>query len=264
MSEMATAKRRESGFAKHPGYRVLFEPCAKRVRVVFGGETIADSTRTRLLLETRHTPVYYFPREDVRMDLMTRSEHTTYCPFKGDAAYWTLAVGDKSAEDAVWSYEDPYPETAQIKDYVAFYWDRVDAWYEEDDEIFVHARDPHVRIDVVNSARPVRIRLGDVTLAETRRAKFLFETGLPTRYYIPPDDVRMDLLERSELRTACPYKGDAIYYSARVDDRLIEDVAWSYPDPLAECPGIKDYICFSPKRVDEIAIDGSPATQSAA
>ena len=260
MTELATAKRRESGFAKHPGYRVFFEPCSKRVRVVFGGETIADSTQTRLLLETRHTPVYYFPRDDVRMDLMTRSEHTTYCPFKGDAAYWTLAVGDQTNGNAVWSYEDPYPETAQIKDYVAFYWDRVDAWYEEDDEIFVHARDPHVRIDVVNSTRPVRIRLGDVTLAETRRARFLFETGLPTRYYIPPDDVRMDLLERSELRTACPYKGEAIYYSARIGDRLIEDIAWSYPDPVAECPRIKGDLCFSPKLVDEIAVDGNPVT----
>ena len=257
---VAAATKRTSGFATHPDYHVGFEPCGKRLRVMFAGETIADSTDTQLLLETRHMPIYYFPRDDVRMDLLTSTDHTSFCPFKGDASYWTIAVGDKRAENAVWSYEDPFAETRQIKDYVAFYWGQMDAWYEEDDEIFVHARDPHVRVDVLNSSRPVRIRLGDVTLADTRRARFLFETGLPTRYYIPPDDVRMDLLERSDLHTACPYKGAANYFSARIGDRLIENIAWIYPDPIVECPGIKGYICFSPKQVDEIAVDGKPAT----
>ncbi len=131
MAEAATAGK-SPGYEKHPGYVVELDPSPRRVRVVIDGETIADSTRMTLMRETRHLPVYYFPMADVRMDLMTRTEHGTHCPFKGDASYWTLAVGRRSAENAVWSYEDPIDDVAGIKAYVAFYRDKVDAWYEDD------------------------------------------------------------------------------------------------------------------------------------
>jgi uncharacterized protein (DUF427 family) len=130
------------GYAAHPSYRIDFEPCPKRIRAVFNGETIADSSRARLLLETAHSPVYYFPREDVRLDLAQRTEHGSHCPFKGDACYWTLAVAERSAENAIWSYEAPFNEVLAIKDYVALYWDKLDHWYEADEEIFDHARAP--------------------------------------------------------------------------------------------------------------------------
>ncbi len=255
----ATAHKRESGFAAHPGYEVGFEPCPKRLRVVFNGETVVDSTAAMLLRETRHAPVYYFPRADMRLDLLSRSDHSTFCPFKGDAAYWTLAVGGRCTENAVWSYEDPFAETAEIRDYMALYWDRMDAWYEEDEEVFVHARDPHVRIDVLRSARPVRVILAGRVLAETSRALFLFETGLPTRYYIPRDDVAMDFLEPSATRSACPYKGESAYFSARVGDRFVENAAWCYAEPLAECAAIAGHLCFYPGRVDELTVDGESA-----
>jgi uncharacterized protein (DUF427 family) len=192
------------GFAKHPHYSIDFIPCAKRVRVMFGGETIADSTAVMMLKETRHLPVYYFPRGDVRTDLLRPTEHSTFCPFKGDAVYWSVTAGGKTAENAVWSYEAPYDEVPEIKDYMAFYWDRMDAWFEEDEEVFVHARDPNVRVDVLLSHRPVRVVVGGETVAETTNARFLFETGLPVRYYIPKEDVRMDLLEDSGTSTRCP------------------------------------------------------------
>jgi uncharacterized protein (DUF427 family) len=246
------------GFKTNPDYRIVFERSPRRVRVKFSGEIIADSSAAHLLFETRHLPIYYFPRADVRMELLRATEHHTYCPYKGTASYWSIAAGGRVSENAVWGYPQPFDEVAAIKDYIAFYWDRVDAWFEEDDEIFVHARDPYKRVDVVNSSRPVKVTVGGVTVAETRRARFLFETRLPTRYYIPPEDVRMDLLVPSEKVTSCPYKGTARYYSVGIGDRLFPDIVWSYPDPIPECPKIKGYLCFFDEHVDEILLDDVP------
>ncbi len=144
-----------------------------------------------------------------------------------------------------------------IKDYVSFYWNRVDHWLEEDEEIFVHPRDPFKRVDVCLSHRDVRVMLAGREVARTTNARFLFETNHQVRYYIPESDVRMDLMEASETATSCPYKGDAVYYSARIGDELLEDVAWSYPDPIAECPKVRGLICFFDERVDDILIDGT-------
>ena len=112
-------------------HKISAEVVDRRVRIVFNGATIADSRRPILLTEGRMTPVYYFPREDVRMDLMERTSHKSHCPFKGDAAYWSLSVGDKTVENAVWSYEDPIEESAAIKDCLAFYLDRLGVAYDE-------------------------------------------------------------------------------------------------------------------------------------
>ena len=253
---METTQQRESGFKTNPDYRITFEPSPRRVRVKFNGATVADSINAHLLFETRHLPVYYLPPADIRMDLMTPTAHQTFCPYKGDASYWSVSAGGKTAENAAWSYRVPFAEVAAIKDYVAFYWNLMEAWYEEDDEIFVHPRDPYKRVDVVNSSRPVRVILGGDTIADTRRARFLFETRLPTRYYIPADDVRVDLLVASEKTTQCPYKGKARYYSARIGDRIFEVIVWTYPDPIPECPKIKNYLCFFNEHVDAILVDG--------
>ena len=257
MSQQAlTRKRPQSGYAKNPGYKLRFEPSPRRVRCGFNGEIIADSTSMRLLYEPGHLPVYYFPRQDVRLDLLNRTEHSTHCPWKGEASYWTIDVGGKALENSAWTYEDPYPEIAGIKDFVSFYWKRMDHWYEEDEEVFVHPRDPYHRVDVVDAKRLVKVVLGGRIIAETRRARFLFETGLPTRYYIPREDVRADLLEPSQTTTACPYKGIASYHGARIDGAVYEDIVWYYPDPIAECPRIKDYLCFFNENVDDILVDG--------
>ena len=254
--QVLTKERPQSGYIKNPDYKLRFEPSPRRVRCSFNGETIADSTSMRLLYEPKHLPVYYFPREAVRLDLLTRTEHSTYCLWKGDASYWTIDVAGKSLENSVWTYEDPYPEIAEIKNFVSFYWGRMDHWYEEDEEVFVHPRDPYHRIDVVDSKRPVKVVLGGEAVAETRRARFLFETSLPTRYYIPREDVRTELLEPSPTTTVCPYKGIASYYSARIDGALHEDIVWYYPDPIAESPKLKDLLCFYNENVDDIFVDG--------
>jgi uncharacterized protein (DUF427 family) len=249
---------RESGFKSNPDYKVTLERSPRRVRVKFNGETIADSSNAHLLFETRHLPVYYFPRADVRMDLLRPTDHHSFCPYKGIASYWTIRVGDKVSENAVWGYPEPFDEVASLKDFVAFYWDRVDGWFEEDEEIFVHPRDPYKRVDAIASSRRVQVIVGGETVADTRCARFLFETRLPTRYYIPPEDVRMDLLVASDKVTACPYKGKARYHSVKLGEELLADIVWSYPDPIPECPKIKGYLCFFNELVDEILVDGVP------
>jgi uncharacterized protein (DUF427 family) len=239
-------------------YLIDFEPTPRRLRVTFGGETVADSRRAMLMLESKHLPVYYFPRADVRTELLEASQHSSTCPFKGEASYWSVRVGERVAEDAAWSYLEPRPEAAAIKDYMAFYWERMEHWYEEDEEVFVHARDPYKRVDVVDSSAHVRVMLGGEAIAESRRARFLFETGLPTRYYLLPEDVRMDLLAPTDKQSRCPYKGTASYWTARAGGQTYENIVWSYPEPIAECPRIKGYLCFFNEKVDDILVDGEP------
>lgn len=243
---------------------ITFEDSPRWLRVVFGGETIADSKRVKLMLEPRHLPVYYFPVEDVRTDLLEPSDQESKSPPKGAASYWSVKVGDRIAENAAWRYLDPPDELAEIKGYVAFYWHQMDAWFEEDDEVFLHARNPYHRVDVLNSSRHVKVVIDGVTVAETRRPRLLFETSLPTRYYIPKLDVRMDLLTPTDTSTVCPYKGRAVYWSAEIDGTTHDDIVWSYPSPIPECPKLENLLSFFNERV-EIYVDGEtqgrPETQ---
>lgn len=257
---MATTEEKvyRNNWLKNPDYGIEFIESPRRVRVVFADREIADSTHAMLMREPKHTPVYYFPRDDVRTDLFRRTDNHTHCPWKGHCSYFSVSVGDRVADNAAWSYEDPYPQIAQIKDYVSFYWDKVDHWYEEDEEIFVHPRDPYKRVDVCLSHREVRVQLAGEEVARTTDARFLFETNHQVRYYIPEQDIRKDLLIPSDTRTSCPYKGDAVYFSAWIGGRMIKDVAWSYPNPIPECPKIEGLICFFNERVDDILVGGDP------
>lgn len=231
--------------------------CPKRVRVLFGGAFVADSDRALLLREDGHLPVYYLPREDVRAEHLERSDRTTHCPRKGDAVYWHLKVGDKVAEDAVWSYPEPLPDAPEeLAGHVAFYWKKVDAWFEEDEQVYVHPRDPFKRVDALRSSRHVKIELGGEVVAESRRPVLLFETGLRTRYYLPKTDVRLDLLVPSATQTRCPYKGTADYYSVRVGDRTWEDVVWTYRHPTPACVAVEGLVCFYDEKVDAVYVDG--------
>jgi uncharacterized protein (DUF427 family) len=234
---------------------IQVEPSGRRVRVFFSGVAIADSKDMMLLLEHGHLPVYYFPVKDVRTDLLEATSKSTRCPHKGQASYWSIKVGERVAENAVWAYLEPIPQAAAIKDHMAFYWHKADAWFEEDDEVYLHPRDPYKRVDVLNSSRHVRIEVGGETVAETTRPRLLFETGLPTRYYIPKLDVRMDLLAPTDTKTRCPYKGQASYWTLNAGEIKLEDVAWSYPEPIPECPKIENLISFFNERVD-IYVDG--------
>jgi uncharacterized protein (DUF427 family) len=231
------------------------EPSPRWVRAVFASTVVADSRRVMLLYEPMRLPVYYFPVDDVRMDLLTATDHRTQSPSMGEASYWSLRAGDRVAENAAWSYQQPRPDHPDLSGYIAFYWNAMDAWYEEDDEVFIHPRDPHHRVDVLNSSRHVQVVVLGETVADTRRPRLLFETGLPTRYYIPKWDVRMDLLVPSETTTACPYKGRAMYWSVKAGDAIAEDVVWSYPFPIPECPKIENLMAFYNEHVDAIYVD---------
>jgi uncharacterized protein (DUF427 family) len=239
-----------------PDHKVDLEPSPRWVRVRFGGQFVADSRRVLLLRETGHVPVYYFPPADVRMDLLVPSGRTSACPHKGEAVHWHVRVGGRTAEEAAWSYIKARSDSPALSGYVAFDWPKMDAWYEEDDEVYVHARDPYKRIDVLHSSRHVRVVVAGLTVADSRRPRLLFETRLPTRYYLPPADVRMDLLVPSAKETQCPYKGVASYYSVSFGDRLVPDIAWYYRHPIPECAKIENLIAFFNERVDALYVDG--------
>ena len=138
------------------GHVLYFEDSPKRVWVMFNGETVADSRRVKLLHETGYLPVYYFPEEDASTDLLEESDHTTYCPFKGDASYRSVRVGDRVAENPAWSYPKPIDSAPPLAGDLAFYWRMRDHWYEEDEEVFVHPRHPYHRIDVLDSYQRVK------------------------------------------------------------------------------------------------------------
>ncbi|WP_273844488.1 DUF427 domain-containing protein [Rubrobacter calidifluminis] len=232
-------------------HTLYFEDCPKRVRTFFGGETVADSRRVKVLHETGLLPVYYFPEEDVRTDLLEKTDHRTRCPFKGEAVYFSVRAGGRLAENAVWSYPEPLEDAPPLSGYLAFYHDRMDRWMEEEEETIGHPHDPYHRVDVLQSSLHVRVSVGGEVVAETRRPLVLFETSLPPRYYIPPEDVREDLLVPSDTHTVCPYKGVASYRSLKVGDTLVEDAAWLYPDPLPEAQKARGYLCFYEEKVEQ-------------
>ena len=116
---------RESRIGKVEGYSVEFEPAGNRIRVEFQDTVIADTERALRILETAHDPAFYIPRADVAMEFLERTSHTTFCPFKGDASYWSLSVGEVLSENSVWSYEEPFAEVDTLRDYISFYTDRV-------------------------------------------------------------------------------------------------------------------------------------------
>ncbi len=262
-------------FAKQPAGRlnvdlgepdvVLYlDPMPYRVQALLANETVVDSHRPFLLHETGRLPVYYFPPEDVRRDLLDPAGSRKETDAKGTCERWALRVGDRSVPDAAWSYSD-VPEAASfLNGLVALDWDAMDEWFCEDEQILGHPRDPYHRIDVFPTSRHVRVLLDGELLAETRRALALFETSLPPRYYMPVEDVRAELLEPSSARTRCAYKGSASYWSVRVGDRIVEDLVWTYRDPQHEVEPIRDLLCFFNERVD-LELDGEmlerPRTQ---
>ncbi len=238
--------------SEHRG-RVRVEPSAKRVRTYLGTELVADTRRPLLVWENPHYPAYYLPREDVRTELLVPSNRTERSPSRGTARYYSVKAGDTVAEDAAWEY--PESPLEALRGLLRFEWGAMDAWFEEDEEVYVHPRSPYTRVDILPSSRHVAVRVDGVTVAETGRPTLLFETGLPTRYYLPKVHVRMDLLVPSSNTSACPYKGLARYWSVRTGRGTAEDLAWSYPTPLPESTKIAGLVCFYNERVD-LEVDG--------
>lgn len=246
------------------GAVIFWDPVPQRIRGLVAGETVVDSTNAKLLHETGRLPVYYFPDEDVRADLLVDSDTRTTCPHKGEARYHSLRVGDRTVADAVWYYPEPIENAPFLAGHKAFYWKLVDEWYAEDEQLFGHPRDPYARIDVYPTSRHIRISIDGELIAESVRAKALFESNLPARWYLPPDDVRLELLEKSSTLTRCAYKGQASYWHVRIGDDVHEDLAWTYREPQHDAEPVRDLIAFFDERVD-VEVDGRlherPVTQ---
>lgn len=236
------------------------EPTARWVRVRVGDQIVADSRRALLYRQYGPQPMlptYYVPVSDV-----VEGRLTDPCMRADGSVMYAVEAGGKRVEGAAWTYHSPTGDFAALEDMVTFTWgDDEVTWMEEDEELFAHARDPHKRVDVVGSTRHVQVRVDGELLADSRRPLVLFETHLPTRYYLPADDVRMDRLEESEKRTPCPYKGWARYWSVRGTDAY-QDIAWSYPTPVPENPRLAGLVCFYNERV-EVVVDEEPEERPA-
>lgn len=118
-----------SSWPLNPGYEITLAPVGGRLRVELGGEIVAESESARVMYELGHAPVYYFSRDDVRMNLLKPSDHHTHCPYKGDAGYFSVRAGGLTSENAIWYYDEPYEEMARLEGLLGFYFRRFDAWY---------------------------------------------------------------------------------------------------------------------------------------
>jgi uncharacterized protein (DUF427 family) len=234
------------------GRGIRVERGAKRVRAYLAGTAVADTIRPLLVWEVPHYPTYYFPVEDVRGDLL-HGDRSRQRP-NGDGELLTVRVGGREAPGSALRF-DQAASNKRLRGTVRLEWSAMDAWFEEDEEVFTHARDPHSRIDILASSRHVRVEVAGEVVAESTTPRLLFETGLPARYYLPKPHVRLDLLEPSATVTHCPYKGRAETFSVRADGRLHENLAWSYPAPLPESQKIAGLIAFYNEKVD-LFVDG--------
>ncbi len=226
------------------GHTLYLKDSPKRIRAIFNGETVVDSRRVKLLHETNHLPVYYFPEEDIREDLLEPTDHHTHCPFKGDASYRSLKLDGREIENAVWHYPEPLEQAPWLDGYAALYWEKADLWLQEDEPVRGHLRDPYHRVDVYESSRRVKVKAGGTVIAETDRPKLVFETSLPPRPYLLRSDVLPGILEQSQTTSSCPYKGEATWWNVRTGDGVIEDAAWSYETPLPEAAKAVSHLSF--------------------
>jgi uncharacterized protein (DUF427 family) len=233
--------------------RVRVQPGGKRIRAFLGGELVADTTRPLLVWEKPYYPTYYIPEADVRAELLFPEEGVAHSPSRGDGRLFTVRAGGKEAPGGALRYtHSPFEE---LREAIRFEWSAMDAWFEEDEQVFTHPRDPYTRVDILPSSRHVRIELDGETIAETTKPTLLFETGLPVRYYLPRTHVRMDLLIRASTESHCPYKGQAEWWSVRVGDTVQGDLAWSYRTPLPESQKIAGMVAFYDEKVD-VYVDG--------
>ena len=198
------------------------EPAPKWIRGTIGDRTVVDTRRAQLVWEHEYYPWWYIPVSDLSLPT--------------DASSSTTSIPE-------------LPDHAKVE------WSAVDRWFEEDVEVFVHPRDPYRRVDVLPSSRHVVVRVDGTVVADSTNPTILFETGLLPRYYLPPDDVRLDLLTPTETSSSCPYKGSARYWSVTVGDAVHTDIVWGYDDPLPESVLVKELMCFYNEKVD-LEIDG--------
>lgn len=236
--------------------RVRVEPGGKRIRAFVGGELVADTTQPLLVWEKPYYPTYYIPETDVRTELLSPDGTVAHSPSRGDGHLFTVRAGGKDVVGAALRYEhSPFEE---LRGAIRLDWSAMDAWFEEDEQVFVHPRDPYTRVDALRSNRRVRVELDGVVLADSASPVMVFETGLPVRYYVNRTDVRFEHLVPSDTVTSCPYKGmTSGYWSVRVGGSVHEDLAWAYDFPTRQLLPIAGLVAFYNEMVDTF-LDGEP------
>lgn len=229
-----------------PERKLLFSPFPRRIRAELNGVTVLDSDNAMLLHESDVFPVVYVPVADVAMDRFTRTDRSTHCPYKGDASYWTITAGGKTVDNAAWAYESPIEPAAWLEGYLAVEWGRMDHWFDEDDEIFGHIRDPFHRVDARPTSRRVQVRIDGNLVADSTSAFVVSETGFENVYYLPPADIETERFEGSDTTSHCPHKGDSVYWNLASSDTVEgrADIAWSYPKPLEEATRVAGHWAF--------------------
>ena len=215
------------------------QPCAKRLRGYVAGHLVFDTTAALMVWEDRPYPAYFIPVADVRAGALVPGES------EGEWQQYTLQISGVERSKAARARL-----SGELRDRVRFEWTALDTWLEEDEEVFTHPRDPYTRVDILPSSRRVRVEYDGVVLAASARATVLLETGLPTRWYLPRVDVRMDLLVATDTSTPCPYKGTAHYWAAIIGDQQVPDLAWGYRTPLPESRRVAGLVCFFNEKVD--------------
>ena len=228
-------------------------PVPRRIRAFLGGQKVLDTTRALYVWEWPNYPQYYIPLADVRADLLDpdgRTEQTD----RGVVQVRGLRAGEVYQPGvAKLLAESPI---AGLSGTVRFHWDAMDAWFEEDEQVFVHPRSPYTRVDALRSSRAVRVELEGVVLADAGSSVMVFETGLPTRYYLSRTHVDFSHLTPADKVTACPYKGvTSGYWSASVGGTVHRDLAWAYDFPTRQLLPIAGLVAFYNERVD-IVLDG--------
>ena len=242
-----------SDYPQHAVEAGHVEPVPRRVRAIYADSVVLDTTRALYVWETPAYPQFFIPRADVDERVMVDEDHPHTLKL-GSARRYGLRVGEHSRAQAARLYvESP---VKAVVDHFRFEWAALDSWFEEDEAIFVHPRSPYARVDAVRSTRRVDVALDGVVLAGSGSPVMVFETGLPTRYYLNRTEVDFSCLEPSATVTACPYKGrTTAYWSARIGGELYEDIAWCYDFPTVGVAQIAGLVSFYNERVD-IALDG--------
>lgn len=229
------------------------EPVPRRIRAVLGGVVVLDTTAARYVWEWPHYPQYYVPVADVAAGVLVDEDHTETTS-RGTARHHALRAGDVVRPGSAQVYGDDAIEG--LAGTVHIDWAGADSWFEEDEQVFVHPRNPYSRVDPVRSTRTVRVELDGVVLAESSSPVMVFETGLPTRYYLNRTDVRFEHLVPSDTVTSCPYKGTTSeYWSVRVNGTTHQDLAWAYDFPTRELQPIAGLVAFYNEKVD-VFVDG--------
>jgi uncharacterized protein (DUF427 family) len=229
-------------------------PVPRRIRALLGGHVVVDTTSALYVWEWSRYPQYYIPVDDIDPAVLVDEQHEQKLS-RGTARRHGLQVGEVVRPAALRIYGDD-ATVEGLAGRARFEWDSLDAWFEEDEQVFVHPRDPYTRVDALRSTRSVRIELDGVILAESTSPVLVFETGLPTRHYLNRTDVDFTHLTPTDTVTGCPYKGTTSgYWTAQLGDTSYHDIAWAYDFPTRQLLPIAGLIAFYDEKVDTV-LDG--------